>query len=159
MRSDVRKLVPQVVAALGVVLSLVFVGFEVRQNTKAVRGATLQAISDQAFDFAISLVQDDDWIRIITFLEQGGRLEELDPEDQTRFQWGAVASVRVMENRYRQVRLGVLDAAELEVGGGRSNTSWYHSQHFLDYWQSRDQNREWSSDFVEFMETEVLSLR
>ena len=36
----------QVMSALAVTLSLVFVGLEVRQNTSAMRGATMQAISD-----------------------------------------------------------------------------------------------------------------
>ena len=36
----------ETIAALGVIGSLIFVGLEVRQNTSATEGATLQAISD-----------------------------------------------------------------------------------------------------------------
>ncbi len=41
-----RKNLGETLAAVGVIGSLVFVGIEIRQNTAAVRGATLQAISD-----------------------------------------------------------------------------------------------------------------
>ena len=121
--SETRKAMTQGLAALGVILSLIFVGLEVRQNTTAVRGATVQAISDQAIEFSLSFGQNDDWIRIITFLRAGGKMADLGPEDQTRFEYGAIYGIRVMENRYRQVQLGVIDPSEIDVGGGRANTS------------------------------------
>ncbi len=157
--SEARRAMPQALAALGVIVSLIFVGLEIRQNTTAARGATVQAISDQAFEWTLSFAQDTDWVRVITFLNQGGRLADLSPEDQTRFQYGALSTIRIMENRYRQVQLGVIDASEIDVSGGRANVLWYQSPHFLDYWRSLDQTLRWAPDFVEFMETEVLSIR
>ena len=38
----------ELIGFISVIASLVFVGMEIRQNTTAVRGATNQAISDQA---------------------------------------------------------------------------------------------------------------
>ena len=38
----------ELVGFVSVIASLIFVGMEIRQNTTAVRGATNQAISDQA---------------------------------------------------------------------------------------------------------------
>jgi hypothetical protein len=154
-----RKALQQALAAIGVIASLVFVGVEIRQNTRAVQSTTAQAISDQAFAFNQMLAQDDDWIRIYSFLLAGGTRAELSSEDQYRHRAFLSAGLRVMENRFRQVQLGVIDASELEVGGGTRNTEWYRSDHWLDFWKDTDQASRWSPDFVDFMETEVLGLR
>ena len=139
--------------------SLLFVGFEIRQNTQAVKGATVQAISDQAFTFTMELAQDDDWTRIATFLNGGGTRAELSPEDRQRHAMWLMAGLRVMENRFQQVRLNLVDSAGLAVSGGTTQTGWYRSEHWLDWWRETGQATNWSPAFVEFMETEVLAIR
>ena len=146
-------------AALGVIASLIFVGLEIRQNTVAVRGATLQAISDQAFQYSLSQAQDEHWPRIQAFLNDGGSYDDFEGEDRARLYTWLVASTRVMENRYRQLRLGLLDEVELDVGGGRAATAWYRSEFYLAFWRSIEPTGIWSADFVDFMETEVLAIR
>ncbi len=150
----------EVIGVLGVVGSLIFVALEIRQNTSAVRSAAVQSIAEQVIDWQTTFAQDDDWIRIITFLlEEGGTYGDLTPHDRMKYQYVVNATIRIMENRYRQVQLGVIDPAELDVSGGRANIRWYRSRHLLDYWQSTDPTDIWSPDFMEFMETEVLGLR
>ena len=48
----------ELVALSGVVLSLFFVGWELRQNTAAVRGATYQALSDTMADDLSAVAQN-----------------------------------------------------------------------------------------------------
>ncbi|HUG39586.1 MAG TPA: hypothetical protein VMM12_03840 [Longimicrobiales bacterium] len=50
-----RLSVGQALAAAGAVLSLVFVGLEVRQNTKAIRGTTYQAVAEANTDWLAML--------------------------------------------------------------------------------------------------------
>ena len=50
------KMVGSVLGGLGVIGSLVFVALEIRQNTEAVRSATIQAISEQSFTAVAQLV-------------------------------------------------------------------------------------------------------
>ena len=52
------KLLGQLLGALGVILSLIFVAWEIRQNTEAVKSATIQAISDQSIAAANIVIQD-----------------------------------------------------------------------------------------------------
>ena len=47
---DVRSWL-EIATTIGVILSLVFVGFEIRQNTQAVRGATIEALAAQSIEF------------------------------------------------------------------------------------------------------------
>jgi hypothetical protein len=103
--------------------------------------------------------QDEHWVRITTFLQTGGKYAELSQEDQIRYQWVVSATVRIMENRFRQMQLGIISEDDLAAGGGAANTWWFRSEHFLDSWQSRDQTIRWNPEFLEFMETEILGLR
>ena len=149
----------EVIGVLGVI-SLIFVALEIRQNTNAVRSAAVQAISEQVIDWQTSVALDNDWIRIASFLlEEGGTYSDLPPRDRVKYLYVVNPTIRIMENRYRQVKLGVIDPDELDVSGGRANISWYRSRHFLDYWRSSDPAQIWSPDFVEFMETEVLAIQ
>ena len=76
-----------------------------------------------------------------------------------RYQYVVNATIRTMENRYRQVQLGVIGPVELDVGGGRGNIGWYRSHSFLDYWRTGAPAEIRVPAFIEFMETEVLGLR
>lgn len=48
-------IIAQFLSASAVVVGLVFVGYELRQNTAMMRGATMQAISDKYVDYVIAL--------------------------------------------------------------------------------------------------------
>jgi hypothetical protein len=151
--------IEKTLAAVGVIVSLLFVGYEIRQNTNVARAAAIQATADQILQWQAEAAHDDEWIRISTFLATGGTFDELSAEDRTRYTWVVSATVRIMENRFRQVQLGIVDPKDLGLYGGTSNPNWFRSEHMLAWWGSRDQSRSWAPDFLEFFETEVLGIR
>ena len=151
--------IQQLGTALGVIASLLFVAYEIRQNTQTARATAILSISEQIIEWQTASSLDDNWIRIITFLDSGGSLEELSPEDIQRYRWIVTSTIRITENRFRQVQLGITEPEDLYTAGGVAHKNWFQSQHFLDYWQSVDQTRRFSADFVDFMESEVLELR
>lgn len=154
-----RKSLQQAAGALGVILSLLFVGYEIRQNTQVARASAVQATAAQIVDWQTEVALDPDWVRIMTFLGQGGRFADLSAEDRMRYQWVVSATVRIMDNRFRQMQLGVIDAEDLGVGGGTANPNWFRSDHLLDWWRSQDRTTQWAPDFLDFFETEVLGIR
>jgi hypothetical protein len=151
--------VHQLVAALGVVLSLLFVGWEIRQNTRVARASAVQTTQGQIVAWQTETALDDDWIRIQTFLTEGGTFAELSAEDRMRYNWVVASTVRLLETRYRQTQLGIMDPDDLGIGGGTSNPAWFQAPAFLDWWRSADRTRQWAPDFLEFFETEVLEIR
>lgn len=157
--SDTRRSLEQLGAAVGVMLSLAFVGLEIRQNTRINRAAAVQAITTEIVQWQTAASQNDHWIRILGFLENGGRYEDLSPEDVMRYRWVVTPTERFMEARFVQAQLGVIREDDLFAGGGVSNKAWFQSPHFLAFWASRDQTQRWSPEFIEFMETEILELR
>ena len=54
-----KKTVIEGVGAFGVIVSLVFVGLEIRQNTQITRAATQQAVYDAVHEFADNTMAND----------------------------------------------------------------------------------------------------
>lgn len=146
-------------AAVGVVLSLLFVGLEIRANTRAVRGSTVQAISDQSVLSLLEGAADPDWIRILTRLRDGATFRDLGPEDRMRYDLRASVTVRLMENRWRQAELGILGESGLGIATGARNAAWFQSEHFRTFWREENIGSLWEPTFVDFMETEVMGIR
>ena len=146
-------------ATFGVILSLLFVGYEIRQNTQVARATAVQETTGQIVEWATEAAMDEDWMRIMAFLSKGGTYVELSAADKLKYGWIVNQTVRIMESRFRQMQLGVIAPEDLGIGGGTSNPNWFQSQHLLDWWRSQDREGSWSPDFLEFFETEVLMIR
>lgn len=54
-----RRLV-EIFGFLGVIASFVFVALEIRQNTRAVYGVTIQGMAEQSFETSMVIVQTPD---------------------------------------------------------------------------------------------------
>jgi hypothetical protein len=151
-RIDVKEMV----AALGVIGSLLFVGFEVRQNTEAVRGSTMQGIADQSLQFTLALSMDEVWLRLQErIVGDSVPPSQLGPLERRKLTWVLLSSSRIMENRFRQIQLGILDeAAIIQFGASRT---WYGSWWYRDWWDDYTPEEQWAPDFIEFMESKMLT--
>ncbi len=56
--------VAEVVAAVGVIISLIYVGVGVKDNTAAVRAATVQSITNSSREVLVAVALDEDFARI-----------------------------------------------------------------------------------------------
>ena len=100
---------------LSVVLSLAFVGFEIRQNTSAVRSATYIAISNQVIDISRDIATDERLSRLThLMLVENIRGDELNPEELISLQMHVNAGLRRIENIYLQVQAGILDSSAFD---------------------------------------------
>ena len=148
-----------ILANVGVIAGIVFLGIEIQQNTQVSRGQAVLSIAQQTIDWMTAASQDEEWMRVYTFLANGGTLDDLSADDAMLYRWHAGITIRLMEARFHQAQLGIIGTADLDASGGTANTAWFRDQSFLAYWRSTDPSSRWSSDFIEFMETEVLDLR
>ena len=105
-------------AALGVVLSLVFVGYEIRQNTQLSKAAALQAQAELGAEIALSWIADDDVIRLITRIRKGALPAEFDEHENVKIRVMYIALLRSAEIRYRLKELGILDDTLVLGGSG-----------------------------------------
>jgi len=100
---------------LSVVVSLAFVGFEIRQNTSAVRSATYIAISNQVIDISRDIATNERLSRLThLMLVENIRGDELNPEELISLQMHVNAGLRRIENIYLQVQAGILDSSAFD---------------------------------------------
>lgn len=119
----------EAIAALGVIGSLIFVGLEVRQNTAATEGATLQAISDT---HTMLLLEGDDQLVDLLFrvLVDGSDGSDFTAEETLRLYRYYLAFLSHLENTYMQFEAGVVDEIVFESYGWR-NRLW-QTRHFRE---------------------------
>jgi hypothetical protein len=75
--------VAELIAAIGVIASLVYVGFQIRQNTLSVTASAHRAINDKFISVNEFIAKDAETIK--AFLAGRERLEELNEVDTGRF--------------------------------------------------------------------------
>jgi hypothetical protein len=142
--------IPEVLAALGVIVSLIFVGVEIRQNTAAARGATFQAISDGAAQSAFDAGANDHIPKLFAQIRASDPpLSEFSAEDQERLRFIYLFTVRRLENVWVQVNEGVVDQGAFDRFQPR--VGYVGSRSFRDFWS--DGKPAFSSDFVSHFET------
>lgn len=146
-KTSIRELI----AAGGVILSLLFVGLEIRANTNAVRGATIQGISDQSIAVTLAITGTPE-LRAGYAKVLAGREKELTLAEEDAVGQIYSAAMRITENRFRQMELGVLDSPR-SVGGG---AALYRVPFFRAYWATR--RSEYPDDFVGYVERVLLPL-
>jgi len=139
----------EIVGALGVIASMIFVGLEIRQNTDTVRGATIQAVSQQSFDLAVAGLDNPDLRAAFSAASE----DSLSPDQESLMNWFYSAKLRADENRYRQVELGILDES---VFAQLSNHAAYRFAYFTRYWARSGST--YSADFQSVVEREFLPL-
>lgn len=116
---------------LGVILSLVFVGVEIAQNTQALRGATYQALAESSMTLLFFVAENP---HVGSELEAWGRGEELPVESVQRVESMVLAYLRHLENAHYQMMEGTLDAELLDNWAGSPT---FAMPHFSEFWSAR----------------------
>ena len=96
----------QVVSAVAVVASLVYVGFEIRQNTEASRAATRQSIAETDFEYVGATLDPAMLVEAETKEEAG---LELTPTERFLLRERQHLNFRIFENAHYQYRAGLLN--------------------------------------------------
>jgi hypothetical protein len=101
--------ISEIIAAIGVIFSLIFVGLQLNEGNQETRAATIQAASDaEAFMIATMVNHSETWNKVIT----GAPLES---GAETRKGINLYNFLMVdTENRYHQFHSGFLDAPSWE---------------------------------------------
>jgi len=97
--------VAEIIAAVGVILSLIFVGLQISEGNRETRAASIQAASDADARMIDTLIRNKDtWEKVLTGapLEEGAELR------------GGILLFNLLmvntDNRYNQFRSGFLDS-------------------------------------------------
>lgn len=107
MSLEQASLLAQIVSALAVVASLIFVGIQLRQATRAVRASTSQAHSALYHAIVVTIVENGEFARI--WREALADFDSCSPDDRVRFVAQMSALFRYYESSRVQWLHGQLD--------------------------------------------------
>ena len=127
----IRPLV-EALGAIGVIVSLVFVGLELRQNTAAVRATAVNDLTTGARDLLLAVSTNPEMSDLYRRWVQGDTA--LTSTDRIRMRLFLVAMLRGAENAFLQTRIGVVDEAALR-GYGFANNAAFESPLFPGIWR------------------------
>jgi hypothetical protein len=99
--------ISQIVAVVGIFASLIFVGLQIRQNTKAIKATSHHAVTD-SFNAINTLVLSDPKVARIWRLAMAGS-EELNEDERISADFMLLANMRIFETLYYQYKNGTLD--------------------------------------------------
>jgi hypothetical protein len=139
---------------IGVIASLALVAYEVRQNTKAVRGQTLQSIAEQAAEISFLGVNNPD-LRAALSKGFDGDPSDMTVSDRSILAWWYAGVMRITENRFRQYQLGVVGQESLGQLGGYAMA--FRNAYFKDWWPGV--RYQFQEDFAQYVDTTLIPLR
>jgi hypothetical protein len=105
--SDLANLA-QALAAAATVLSLLFVGYQIRQNTRALKATSHHAITDSFNALSALIASDQNTARI--WRRGMADLANLDEDEAVSFSYFALANMRIFETLYYQYQAGTMEA-------------------------------------------------
>lgn len=147
MTLDQLVAISQAVAAVGVILSLVFLAIQLRQNTRAVRSASIQTLVQSLSDTAQVIVDNEYLVPIM--LKASTNPEGLTEEERARLHFCFVMTIRRFEGVYFQRELGLVDPAIID-GFERSHVSLLASKSGGAWWA--DKKSIFNSGFVSYID-------
>jgi hypothetical protein len=138
----------EAVGVLAIVVSLVFVGLEVRQNTNAVKSTVLDSSAQASYDAIVLLIENEN-LRKAQAAVDGPAPDE----NRQLMSLYYAALLRIQLNRFMQTRLGVIDEDTVSVVGGIGGI--YNNPSFREYWSKRRDN--YDPEFISYMEDRVFT--
>ena len=148
MRSDTWKDYFESVGIVAIVVSLVFVGYEVRQSTAVARSNAYNNFSSQFFELVSNAALDERMSRLISQVNRGAHPGDFTPEEQASIRMYQGAAVRVWEGLFRSVQAGILNEDALD---GAANGMLINNEYFKSTWAST--KHIYTSDFVAWFES------
>jgi len=140
-------------ANIGVIVGIIFLAVELRQNTNVARGNAIQSIAQTVYEHNMRVAMDPGLRAIQNTLEVAGATGL--SADQRRQLYGVFSALMVLQqNRFSQMQLGILDEASVFDVGGTGQA--YRRPIFAEFWA--ENKHRYTSDFQEFMEANAPAL-
>lgn len=139
--------IANLLAAIGVIATLIYLSIQIRQNTKAVRSSSIQNLVHGLSGTAQAAVENEYMIPLI--LKANRELENLTEEESARLHFWFIMTFRRFEGVYFQRDLGFVDAAMIE-GFERSHISVLASKSGQAWWANAREI--FNSGFVSYVE-------
>ena len=108
---DALGAIAETLGAVGVILTLIYLATQIKQNTRSLRAAAFQT-NTQAINHVNSLVLSDPDVARLFLAAEDGALDELAALDQLRFQYGILYLFRIWEQAHYLRTHGISEQEE-----------------------------------------------
>ena len=141
--------IAEVISAIAIVVSLVYVGIQIQQNTNAINSTVIQDISRWSYDATVIFLDHPELTE--AFISAC----DMEPDDSQSILISSyfAAAMRIQANRYYQVKIGVIDEETVLALGGRGGV--YRHPVFKKYWEM--QKADFDTDFQQYVENTLLT--
>jgi hypothetical protein len=141
----------ELLGATGVIITLVYLTFQLRQNTKAMRSATFQQLSDSMSDSARLLMERPEVLKLLVHAEADGFVSD---EEKATFHFYAMIALRRYETAFVQGQLQVVNPSLIE-GFERSTLALFESPLWRSWWS--ENKHFFGSDFAGWIDGHLSS--
>jgi hypothetical protein len=142
----------EIAGGLGVIFTLLYLATQIRQNTKHVASASLQAMSQRVEDRMMAVATNSQFANVFRRWRDG---EEMTEDELVQAANWFSSWVSDVQDGYRQVRLGVIDEAVLR-GRIMSVGTMMRSPHAQAQWDSLKNFTD--PVFAEWLENEIRKM-
>lgn len=139
--------IAETVGAIGVIASLLYVAFQVRQNTRSVRTATYEALVRSSSDFLTPVLQDPELAS--SFEAAVADWGSIDAGRRSQVNYLFTQLFRLWENAFFQKQQGTLEPTLWEAWR-HVMVSYFHQAGVQEWWVAR--RMAYSSTFRDFLE-------
>jgi len=147
MGLEIVNTISSLIAAVSVVVTVIYLAIQVRRNTKAAHSQTYQVATLSLAEMAVIIGQSKDLSRI--FAEGMANPDQLDKDERYQFIYLGLSLFRRYENVFFQYQAGLIDDGFWS--GHRENLVWFfHQPGFKQFWAERRLG--FSRGFCEFLE-------
>jgi hypothetical protein len=114
----------QLIASLGVIISLFYLAAQVRQNTRSARAIVVDSLARSMHDLAFEIAQNDELLKLATTsLQDWNSGTEL---ERARFASFMLGYFKLFENAWFQMRKGTLERDQWEGYDAFLRSVWMH---------------------------------
>ncbi len=142
-----------IISGIAVVISLIYLAMQIRQNTEAERTSTYQSIVSD-FGFMNNNLAGNAELSHM-FVDALENYNKFDDEEKARISQMFFQIFRMFENMFYQQKKGYLDQ-DLWIGWKRLMLTYFARPGFQTWWEHR--RVVYAEPFVEFLETEELDI-
>lgn len=139
-----------ILANMGVIAGIVFLGLELRQNNLFIEEEARNSLFQNRLDGAVLRSMDSEGARIWYWQESDEPLSELDMRRRADYMH---TSFLRWQHDYQSVQRGTLDREALAITG--IIRSWHSTPGIDEVWERR--KAAYAPDFVEWMEETIIS--
>ena len=96
------------IGGVGVVLTLLYLALQTRQNTRAVRAASFQQVADSLSDVSMTVAQDPSLVSLLARVNSDAA--SLSEEDTARYGYFLLSTVRRIESLFFHAEQGTIES-------------------------------------------------